>query len=281
MTGRAHPPPAAVSVRKDPVRVVRRGSALHVVLDDERNRNRLSGPVLRALRSAVDTAGGLREDGVRAVVLESSSRRIFSAGADLAELAGLASPDDASDLASALPALIGAMRRCPLPVLARVDGLCLAGGVGVALGADVVVCADTAQFGLTEVDVGLWPFIVSALLIQHCSPKKALDLMLTAEWIDARTACELGLVSRVTAAGELDPEMDRLISTVSAKPASALRLGKSAFYATAALSPDEALEYARQRLASSLGDPAVRSRIAAFQAAASRRRVRSHGNGGR
>ncbi|MGP4028713.1 enoyl-CoA hydratase/isomerase family protein [Actinomadura sp. 3N407] len=252
-----------------PVRLDRRGASVHLVLDDEKNRNRLSTEVLHALQAALGSAARLVDEGVRVVVLESSSRRVFSAGADLSEMGALAAHDDAERLASALPALIDAMRRCPLPVVARVDGLCLAGGVGLVLAADLVVCSDTAVFGLPEVDVGLWPFIVSALLTRHCSPKRAMDMMLTAEWIDAGTAHESGLVSRVVAAAELDAEMERLISTVSEKPAPAVSLGKSAFYATAALPPDLGLEYARGGLASSLGDPAVRRRIAAHQAAVS------------
>ncbi|TDD92926.1 enoyl-CoA hydratase/isomerase family protein [Actinomadura darangshiensis] len=252
-----------------PVRVDRRGTSLHLVLDDEENRNRLSTRVLRTLRLALPAASGTVDEGVRLVVLESSSRRVFSAGADLSEMSTLTSPRDLEELTRALPALAEAMRRCPVPVLARVDGLCLAGGVGLVLAADIAVCADTAQFGLTEVDVGLWPFIVSALLMPHCSPKRAMDLMLSAEWIDAATACELGMVSRVVDADELDTEMERLIATISQKPATAVRLGKSAFHTMWSLPPDRALEYARQRLAASLGHAAVRRRIAAFQSTAS------------
>ncbi|XRQ09900.1 enoyl-CoA hydratase/isomerase family protein [Actinomadura welshii] len=250
-----------------PVRVDRRGAALHVVLDGEKDRNRLSTRVLHAVREAVTSAARPADEELRVVVLESSSRRVFSAGADLAEMDGLETRADAERLAAALPALAEEMRRCPLPVLARVDGLCLAGGVGLVLAADVAVCADTAMFGLTEVDVGLWPFIVSALLAGHCPPKRVMDMMLTAEWIDAATAHDLGLVSRVVAAADLDTEMEWLVRTVSAKPARALRRGKSAFHATAALPPDGALRHARERLASALCDPAVRRRIAAHQAA--------------
>ncbi|WP_149263331.1 enoyl-CoA hydratase/isomerase family protein [Actinomadura sp. K4S16] len=252
-----------------PVRVDRRGTSLHLVLDDEANRNRLSTRVLRSLRLALPTASRTVDEEIRVVVLESSSRRVFSAGADLSEMNTLTTPRGMKELAGALPALVEAMRRCPVPVLARVDGLCLAGGVGLVLAADIAVCADTAQFGLTEVDVGLWPFIVSALLMPHCSPKHALDLMLSAEWVDAAAARELGMVSRVVDADELDTEMDQLVATISQKPATAVRLGKSAFHTASSLPPDRVLEYARERLAASLGHASVRRRIAAFQAGAS------------
>ena len=72
------------------------------------------------------------------------------------------------------------MRDSPLPVVASVQGLCLAGGVGLILGCDIVLAADTAAFGLPEVDLGLWPFMVSALLGRHVSPKRAMEMMLSA-----------------------------------------------------------------------------------------------------
>ena len=90
-----------------------------------------------------------------------------------------------------------AMRDCPVPVVARIQGLCLAGGIGLACGADVVLARESASFGMPEIDRGLWPFMVSALLARHLSPKHAMDRMLSGDRFDAKTAYEIGLVSRV------------------------------------------------------------------------------------
>jgi enoyl-CoA hydratase len=247
----------------DSVKIYRRNTALHLALNNEENRNRLSLEVLGKLREAVCEASLARDKEIRVIVLESSSRKVFCTGADLGELDSATTAQEARRLVHALPTLIRAMRQCPLPVLARIDGLCLAGGIGLALGADVIVCADTAQFGLTEVEVGLWPFIVSAVLSPYCSPKKVLDMMLTAEWIDAAAASELGLVSRVVTREALDDEVERLVAAVSGKSARAVHLGKSAFYATIGLPPEQALVYAEGRLAASLGDPVIRMGLAA------------------
>ena len=93
--------------------------------------------------------------------------------------------------------MIEAMRACSVPVVVRVQGLCLAGGVGLVLGADVAIASDQAAFGLPEIDRGLWPFMVGLLLGQHVSPKVAMDLMLTGRRFDAAEALRIGLLSRV------------------------------------------------------------------------------------
>src|SRR5206468_4916726 len=125
--------------------------------------------------------------------------------------------------------VILAMRACPVPVVASVQGLCLAGGVGIVLGCDVVLAAEVAAFGLPEVDLGIWPFMVSALLGRHVSPKRAMEMMLSARRVPAREALEMGLISRVV--DDLTAETDALVGALAAKPPVAVRLGKKAFFA--------------------------------------------------
>ena len=122
-----------------------------------------------------------------------------------------------------------AMQACPLPVVVSVQGLCLAGGVGLVLGCDIALVSDAAAFGLPEVDLGLWPFMVSALLARHVSPKRAMELMLSARRIPAAEALEMGLVSRVVAAADLVAETESLVQALAGKPPVAVRLGKRAF----------------------------------------------------
>jgi enoyl-CoA hydratase/carnithine racemase len=120
-----------------------------------------------------------------------------------------------------------------------VQGLCLAGGVGLVLGCDVVLASDAAAFGLPEVDLGLWPFMVSALLGRHTSPKRAMELMLSGRRISADEALDAGLVSRVVPAAELEEQTEALVAALAAKPPVAVRLGKAAFTAAmeSALAP--------------------------------------------
>jgi enoyl-CoA hydratase/carnithine racemase len=123
--------------------------------------------------------------------------------------------------------LVLAMADCPVPVVASVQGLCLAGGVALVLGCDVVLVADGAAFGLPEVDLGIWPFMVSALLGRHVSPKRAMEMMLSGRRVPAAEALQMGLVSRVVA--DLPAETDALVAALAAKPPLAVRLGKAAF----------------------------------------------------
>src|SRR5439155_10406344 len=122
-----------------------------------------------------------------------------------------------------------AFRACPVPVVARVQGLCLAGGVGLALGCDVVLASSAAKFGLPEVGLGLWPFMVSALLARHVSPKHAMHLMLSAERIDAATAYQMGLVSRVYPAETFAGDVEAYVGKLAAAPPVAVRPGKAAW----------------------------------------------------
>jgi enoyl-CoA hydratase/carnithine racemase len=167
----------------------------------------------------------------RVVLIASAGEKVFCSGADLAVMRDDATGLETHEARGGLKRVVLAMRECPLPVVARVQGLCLAGGVGLVLGTDLVVASQAAAFGLPEVNLGIWPFMVSALLARHVSPKVAMDLMLAGERISAQRALEVGLISRVVPAEELDVAVERLCAALAAKPPVAVRLGKAAFHA--------------------------------------------------
>jgi len=120
--------------------------------------------------------------------------------------------------------------------------------VGLVLGCDLVIAADTAAFGLPEVDLGLWPFMVSALLARHTSPKRAMELMLSGRRVPAAEALELGLLSRVVPAGQLSEQVEQLVASLAAKPPVAVRLGKRAFAAALDSSLEAGLEAMQAQL---------------------------------
>src|SRR3954470_17355300 len=167
------------------------GRVLRLTLDRPDRRNALNDEVLEGMIAAVEDPGD-----ARVVLIASTGDKVFCSGADLSVMADDATGLERHEARSGLRRLVVSIRSCPLPVVARVQGLCLAGGVGLALGCDVVLASSSARFGLPEVNLGLWPFMVSALLARHVSPKHAMDLMLSAERFDAETAYRLGLVSR-------------------------------------------------------------------------------------
>ncbi|HTL23060.1 MAG TPA: enoyl-CoA hydratase/isomerase family protein, partial [Mycobacteriales bacterium] len=189
----------------------------------EAKRNALNGAVLDGMLAA------LRDPGDARVVLITSEGKVFCSGADLVQMAPDATGLEVHEGRGKLREAVLAMQACPLPVVASVQGLCLAGGVGLVLGCDVVLAAEDAAFGLPEVDLGLWPFMVSALLGRHVSPKRAMEMMLSARRVPAAEALEMGLVSRVVS--DLPAETAALAAALAEKPPVAVRLGKAAFHA--------------------------------------------------
>jgi enoyl-CoA hydratase/carnithine racemase len=220
--------------------VSRDGGVLRLHMDREAKRNALNGEVLRGM------LGALRDPGDARVVLITSAGKVFCSGADLVQMAPDATGLEVHEGRGLLREVVLAMRDCPLPVVASVQGLCLAGGVGLVLGCDIVLAADAAAFGLPEVDLGLWPFMVSALLGRHVSPKRAMEMMLSARRVPAAEALEMGLVSRVVS--DLPAETDALVAALAEKPPVAVRLGKAAFRAAMESSLDAGLEAMQAQL---------------------------------
>jgi enoyl-CoA hydratase len=217
------------------------GGVLRLHIDREPKRNALNGEVLRGMLEALRAPGN-----ARVVLVSSAGEKVFCSGADLVAMAPNATGLEVHEGRGLLREVVLEMRNCPLPVVASVQGLCLAGGVGLVLGCDIVLAAETAAFGLPEVDLGLWPFMVSALLGRHVSPKRAMEMMLSARRVPAREALEMGLISRVVA--DLPAETDALVSALATKPPVAVRLGKKAFFAAMDSSLEAGLEAMQAQL---------------------------------
>ena len=220
--------------------VRREGAVLRLHIDREPKRNALNGEVLGGMLDA------LRDPGDARVVLVTSEGKVFCSGADLVQMAPDATGLEVHEGRGKLREVVLAMQDCPLPVVASVQGLCLAGGVGLIMGCDVVLAAEDAAFGLPEVDLGLWPFMVSALLARHVSPKRAMEMMLSARRVPAREALEMGLISRVVP--DLPAETEALATALAGKPPVATRLGKAAFKAALESSLEAGLEAMQAQL---------------------------------
>ena len=117
------------------------------------------------------------------------------------------------------------------PTIARVRGYCLAGGFGLALSCDLVVAADDATFGTPEIDVGLWPYMITVPLCRSMPPKRALELMMTGRRVGAEEADRMGFLTRVVPVDQLDVAVDELAASLASKSPSVMRLGRDSFYA--------------------------------------------------
>jgi enoyl-CoA hydratase/carnithine racemase len=239
------------------------GGVLRLRINREEQRNTLSPGVLAVLGDGVRSA--TTDDRIRVVLISAVGDRVFCAGADLANMGTDATILEQHDGRGQLAKLVVAIRDCPVPVVARVQGLCLAGGVGLAAGCDIVLAAESAQFGLPEVDRGLWPFMVSALLARQVPAKHAMDWMLAGERFDAWSAYAAGLVSRVFADDGFDEAVEAYVEKLAAAPPVAVRLGKAA-WATATETPSlpMALEAMQAQLSLLVTTNDVAEGIAAF-----------------
>ncbi len=199
-----------------------------ITINRPERRNALSWDVIGEMRARL--ADARTDDAVRVVVITGSGDKAFCAGADLGTMADGASFLDLHDGRGGLAQLFQEMWALGKPTIARVHGYALAGGFGLALACDLVIAADNAQFGTPEIDVGLWPYMITVPLTRSMPPKKALELMLTGRRVDAAEADRVGFVTRVVPVAELDNAVAELAATLEAKSPAIVKLGRDSFY---------------------------------------------------
>jgi len=223
----------------------------------------MSFEVLQGLRDAIAVAKS--DDTVRVVVIAGVGDKAFCAGADLGNIAG----DDggaigAHDGRGILADLFRDLWALGKPTIARVRGFALAGGFGLAMACDLVVAADDAEFGTPEINVGLWPYMITVPLLRSMPPRVALELMATGRRVGADEAARIGFVNRVVPVAELDGVVDSLATDLASKSPLILRLGMHAFHRAYEMRADDALDYLQSMLTiTSLSDDAAEG-VAAF-----------------
>jgi enoyl-CoA hydratase/carnithine racemase len=211
-----------------------------ITIDDEERRNPLTNAAMAEITEAVTR--GCDDDAVRVVVITGAGDKSFSAGGDLAG-GFVDAPLEDHDERGALADLIRALRRCPKPVVARVNGHAFGGGMGLIAASDLAVCADHAQLGTPEITVGLWPMMITAVLKPLVPRRALLEMMMVGRRFDAMEAQRLGLVNRVVAAADLDTAIDELVDRLAEQSPTALALGKQAFYAVEDMDLNTALDH--------------------------------------
>jgi enoyl-CoA hydratase/carnithine racemase len=137
---------------------------------------------------------------------------------------------------------------CPKPVLAAIEGYCLAGGIGLCLASDIAVARDDAQFGTPEIKRGLWPYMVTALLIRNVGRKRALELCMLGERISAIEAERIGLINHAVPEGEFQQKVDDTASRLASMSPAIMALGKGSFYRIADMTTEDALAYLQSQL---------------------------------
>lgn len=204
------------------------GGVATLTINRPDRRNALSWPVISGLRERAAEAKADPE--VRVVVLQGAGDKAFCAGADLGGMADNASFLEVHEARGELAALFGDFYSLGKPTVAKVRGYCLAGGFGLALSCDIVVASDDSTFGTPEINVGLWPYMITVPLCRSMPPKKALELMMTGRRIDAAEADRLGVISQLVSPDELDEAVAELAAVLASKSPSVMKVGRDSFY---------------------------------------------------
>jgi enoyl-CoA hydratase/carnithine racemase len=246
------------------VKLEPRGAVLWLVIDRPERRNALNEEVVDGLSRGLDAAEA--DPACRAVVLTGAGEKAFCAGGDL-QTKGGDTPlrFDPSEPRNMIVALLRRMETCRLPIVARVNGHALAGGLGLLAACDLAVASSHALFGTPEAGIGLFPMMILPHMMRVLPARKLLELCLTGERFSADEALAMGLVNYVAAPEALDAKLDWLLARIVDKSPTAVRLGKTGFHAMRDMALDQALEYAQLMLAMMTQTKDATEGLAAFR----------------
>ncbi|MFY9342662.1 MAG: enoyl-CoA hydratase-related protein [Planctomycetota bacterium] len=243
--------------------VAAQGPVLHVRLNRPDVRNAFNGVVIDELSAAFTAAD---DDANARVVVLSGNGKSFSAGADLAWMQEQADlpPERNAAGAERMARMFLRIARCRKPVVARIHGHALGGGTGLTAAADVAICTEDCQFGLTEVKLGIVPAVISPFVLQKIGVGVARTLFLTGERFDGREAQRLGLVHRAVAEAELDAAVQRTVGELLSAGPAAVASAKELIRAVAGMSLEDAIPVTSKWIAGLRATPEAREGFAAF-----------------
>lgn len=229
-----------------------------ITINREQQRNAITPEAIDLFHEYLDCAG--KDELVRALLITGAGDKAFCTGAQLAG----AMATEGKDVFGYYASLLNRLASFPKPTVARIRGFCLAGGMGFMLACDIVIAADDAKFGTPEVNVGLWPMMIGALIFRNVPQKKAMEMILLGERLTAPEALAMGLITRVVPVGSLDEEVANVLANIVAKSPIGMRIGKQAFYTAANLPLQEALNYLSEKLKEVVSTDDAREGITAF-----------------
>ena len=233
-----------------------------ISLDKPETRNALSDELLEELIAAFEQARD--DDAVRCVVLTSTHEKVFSAGGDLGQFASdapLIHKYFGTERFVRLFTLIGELGK---PSLCAANGHVLAGALGLALACDLIIASETARFGTPEINVGVFPFMIMALIFRNVGRKKANELLLLGEQISAHEAERIGIVNKVVAPEAFDAAVADWAGKLAAKSPLLMRMGKDAMFRQLDMPLADALEYLHAQLALAFSTDDIKEGVQAF-----------------
>lgn len=232
-----------------------------LTLNDPARFNALGSEMLATLQEALNMLAG--DETVRVVVLAGSGKA-FCAGHNLKDMA--AHPDLAwyQQLFAQCSRMMLSLQKLEVPVIARVHGMATAAGCQLVAQCDLAVAAEGATFATSGIHYGLFCATPSVPLVRNVPAKRAMEMLLTGDFIDARTALAEGLVNRVVSLDALDAEVERLVQAIVEKPRAAVAMGKALVYRQRELGLEAAYQIAGQTMAVNMMDEAAQEGARAF-----------------
>ena len=240
--------------------IERNGPVARLTLDRPERRNALSLAAMRELLTELRKVG---DDAGVSVVVIAGAGPAFSAGHDLSEMVGR--PEEFyEELFATCVELMTAVHEVPQPVIARVHGVATAAGCQLVAACDLAVAASDARFATPGVNIGLFCSTPMVPVVRAIGRKRALEMLLTGDPIDAATAADWGLVNRVVPAEQLDDAVDVLAARICSSSRAVIGLGKRAFYAQDGLTEGDAYDVAAPVMTANASHPDAREGITAF-----------------
>ena len=241
---------------------VRDDGVATISLDQPDTRNALSNQLLTDLIASFELARA--DDAVRCVVLASTHEKVFSAGGSLDQFAAEVPLVHKHFGTERFPQLFQTILQLGKPTICAAGGHVLAGALGLALACDLIVAKESATFGTPEINVGVFPFMIMALVYRNVPRKKANELLLLGERISAEEAREAGIVNRVVPDAEFEAAVDEWAVKLASKSPVLMKLGKDAMYRQLDMPLDEALDYLRSQLSIAFTTEDIQEGVTAF-----------------
>jgi enoyl-CoA hydratase len=246
----------------EPVRYDVADGVATISLDDPDTRNALSDAMLEALIAAFERA---RDDAaVRAVVLTSTHEKVFSSGGNLAGFAADVPLVHKHFGTAKFPRLFALIGQLGKPTVCAANGHVLAGALGLALACDLIVAKESATFGTPEINVGVFPFMIMALIYRNVGRKKTNELLLLGERISAQEAERIGIVNRVAGADEFDAAVADWAGRLASKSPVLMKLGKDAMFRQQDMAFADALEFLQSHLTIAFATEDIQEGVKAF-----------------
>jgi enoyl-CoA hydratase/carnithine racemase len=238
----------------------------HLHMNAPERLNALSDEMLAALQEQIDA---LRDDTATRVVVLSGAGKAFCAGHDLKQMTAGRQADDGGkayfkDLFDRCTAVMTGLQRLPQPVIAQVHGIATAAGCQMVASCDMAVAAEGTRFGVNGVNIGLFCSTPMVALSRNIPRKKAFEMLVTGQFVDAHRAEELGLVNKVVPENQLPEAAEELAQLVASKLGAAVKIGKQAFYEQAQMGLEDAYAHTGQVMVENMLYRDTEEGIAAF-----------------